>query len=279
MAQYPQQGQLTTLWTWPVRTWPDTLSCCRAVSRAPHAGEWEAYRKVVVISDEQEGMLVALIPMKDSRLRPRRTHIWVCLAVFVSLTVAGLLIFFILPRSVNITTTQPYLDPVGPVYINVPEGVVTFKLRNRFNVSNQNYFEITVNSVLMTVLYDTKVLAETKNTSLIAIPMRSNRLYNVDIGITFDRANQMDYMVYSCQNPIRWAHELVMLFQFTCSYSVLGHSEESTLNTYQFVSCYSDIKPSTIAPVITTTNSTTTTVTTRPAPTAVTASNVTNVPP
>ncbi|WAQ94711.1 T106B-like protein [Mya arenaria] len=138
-------------------------------------------RGVGNIPKEQEGELVALIPMKDKRLRPRRTYIWVGLAVLLTLVLAGLLIFFIMPRSVDIASKRPYLRPVGAVY-------------NRFNVSNQNFFEIKVTSVKLTVLYDTQVISESSNFTNLLVPMRGQRQYFIDIPITFNLKNQMGYM-------------------------------------------------------------------------------------
>lgn len=219
------------------------------------------------IPKEQEGQLVALIPMKDKRLRPRRTHIWVGLAVLLCLTVAGLVMFFLFPRSVVLSSSKPYLDPVGPVTINVSEEYVNFVIVNYFNVTNSNFLPIKVTSVQMTVLYDTQVLSENSNTTEIEVHMRGNAQHYVLANVTLDSKNQMGYKAGSCQLPIRWAHEILMMFQFTCNYEVLGHSEQVTLQTFQFVSCYSTIKPSTIAPATTTkhtTNTTTTTTTKAP---------------
>ncbi|XP_045169980.2 transmembrane protein 106B-like [Mercenaria mercenaria] len=216
------------------------------------------------IPKEQEGQLVALIPMKDKRLRPRRTYIWVCLAVVVCLTAAGLLMFFMFPRGVEMTSTKPYLNPVGPVYINVSEQYVYFTIQNRFNITNHNFLSIKITSVSMNILFDTQVLSESKNVSKLEVSMRSDGVYYVEANVTLDKDNQMGYRAQSCLEPVRWAHELVLMFEFNCNYEVLGRTEQATLQTFQFVSCYSPIKPSTIGPTkkpTTTTNSTTTTTT------------------
>lgn len=192
------------------------------------------------VPKEQEGQLIALIPMKDKRLRPSRTHLWVGLAVLLCLLAAGLLVFFMFPRSVMLQSTKPYLEPVGAVVINVTAQYVNFRIINYMNVSNQNYFPIEVKSIEMTVQYDTMVLVPSvKNTTLLEVPLRSEKLYYVQANITLDKDNQMGYMASSCKNEIRWAHEMVMQFQFTCNYSYLGHTEQATLSTFQFVSCYS----------------------------------------
>ncbi|XP_076212912.1 transmembrane protein 106A isoform X3 [Aptenodytes patagonicus] len=76
------------------------------------------------IPGEQEKQLVALIPYGDQRLKPRRTKLYVCLAVTICLLTTSLGIFFLFPRSItvlpaglkassigfNATTTSIYLN-------------------------------------------------------------------------------------------------------------------------------------------------------------------------
>lgn len=53
---------------------------------------------------------------------------------------------------------------------------------------------IRVTGVEMTVLYDTQVIAEVKNNTVVHIPMRSDSLYFINIDISLDKNNQMGYM-------------------------------------------------------------------------------------
>ncbi|KAL3832611.1 hypothetical protein ACJMK2_024241 [Sinanodonta woodiana] len=189
------------------------------------------------VPKEQEGQLIALIPLRDKRLKPRRTYLYVCLAVFVCLLTAGLLVFFMFPRDVQLKSQSPYLYP-SQVYVNTSENFVSFFVTNYFTVINENYFSVLVTDVAMTVLYDTQVINSTRNQSSLSIPLRENREYYVQIQITFNNADELGYMAGSCLSPVRWAHEMVMIFQLTVSYSFLGHTEQTTMSTYQFVSCY-----------------------------------------
>lgn len=64
---------------------------------------------------EQESALIALIPANDSRLKPRRTWLYVCLGMGGCIAVSGLLFFFLLPRSVD----------VAPVVGPIPQTTIT----------------------------------------------------------------------------------------------------------------------------------------------------------
>jgi LEA14-like dessication related protein len=76
---------------------------------------------------------------------------------------------------------------------NTANTVFSF-FQNRFNISNQNFLPIKITSVAMTVLYDTQVLAESKNMSKLDVPMRSSGQYYVTANVTLDQENQMGYM-------------------------------------------------------------------------------------
>ncbi|XP_033618961.1 transmembrane protein 106A isoform X3 [Fukomys damarensis] len=54
------------------------------------------------IPQEREKQLVALIPYGDQRLEPRRTKLFVFLAVLLCLVTAGFAFFFLFPRSISV---------------------------------------------------------------------------------------------------------------------------------------------------------------------------------
>ncbi|XP_060065117.1 transmembrane protein 106B-like [Ylistrum balloti] len=214
------------------------------------------------IPKEQEGQLVALIPLKDKRLKPRRTYLYVCLAVFLCLTAAGLLLFFMFPRNVTIESNKPFLYPQN---LSIAVQSVQFLITNPINITNQNYFSVTVNSIAMAVLFRTKVITTSNNKNTTTVPIRDTVSTSVDAKINFNELNEFGYMAILCNDTNTWFHEFVMVFDFTVSYSYLGHTEMTSLTTYQSVSCGNDSAPviSTHKPhPLTTTEITTTEMTT-----------------
>ncbi|XP_040981551.1 transmembrane protein 106A isoform X2 [Aquila chrysaetos chrysaetos] len=65
------------------------------------------------IPREQEKQLVALIPYGDQRLKPRRTKLYVCVAVTICLLTTSLSIFFLFPRSVTVLPAGLNASSVG----------------------------------------------------------------------------------------------------------------------------------------------------------------------
>ncbi|OWF39349.1 transmembrane protein 106B-like [Mizuhopecten yessoensis] len=214
------------------------------------------------IPKEQEGQLVALIPLKDKRLKPRRTYLYVCLAVFLCLTAAGLLLFFMFPRNVTIESNKPFLSPQN---LSIAVQSVQFLISNPINITNQNYFPVTVNSITMSVLFRTKVVTTSNDKNTTTVPIRDTVSTSVTAQLKFNELNEFGYMAILCNDTNTWFHEFVMVFDFTVSYSYLGHDEMTSLTTYQSVSCGNDTAPviSTHKPQpLTTTKVTTTEVTT-----------------
>lgn len=189
------------------------------------------------IPKSEEGTLVALIPMRDKRLKPRRTYLYVCLAIFLCLLVAGLLLFFLCPRDVTLRSNSPYLLPHN-LHINLTQEYVHFYIINRVNITNDNYFPVTVTGIDMTALYTTKLISSESNRTSMRISIRSENEYFIQSNITFDKKNGLGILASSrCGAEVKWLQDLIMYFQLTLYYSYFGHEEQTTLATYQYVNC------------------------------------------
>lgn len=183
--------------------------------------------------------LVALIPVGDKRLKPRRTAQWVMLSVLVCSVIASLILFFLFPRNVRAISNQPYLEP-SELNINVTSQYVFVSFVNRYNFSNENYVPVTVTGVTMAVQYDMRVLNKVVNTTNLVIPNLSLKEYYVAMNLTL--SGDEGYLAKFCNDPRRWVHDMFMQFDLTANYSYLGHTEQTTLTTYQHVSCGNDTK-------------------------------------
>jgi hypothetical protein len=186
------------------------------------------------IPKEQESQLVALIPLNDSRLKPRRTLLYVFIAIILCALVGGMLMFFLLPRSVDLASDMNKIIPINS-YVNMSEEYVSLTLRTHYNISNRNYFEITVVQMQVTTMWDTKVMQDVTNNTQVRIPMRQQISYSVDLNVTF--SGDEGYIAYYCDSSSKFAHSLLMPFDAIATFNYLGHQEEATLTTYQHVIC------------------------------------------
>jgi hypothetical protein len=212
----------------------DSVPCpsCRGLGRVPK---------------ELENQLVALIPMKDGRLKPRRTLLYVVIAVLLCVTTGGLLIFFLMPRDITISSNRPFLQPKH-IDINVTAKYANFNVSNLYNVSNNNFFPVKITGVFMKSLYGNAVIAQSwaYKTEPLEIPARSES--ELFVPMNFELKGDLGSLVTHCISSWSWIHNLPILFEVTANYTYMGHLEQATLTTFQTVSCYPGPAPSTIQP-------------------------------
>ncbi|XP_035825337.1 transmembrane protein 106B [Aplysia californica] len=250
----------------------DSVPCpsCRGLGRVPK---------------ELENQLVALIPMKDGRLKPRRTILYVAIAVSLCVVTGGLLIFFLMPRDIVISSNRPFLQPKH-IDINSTSRFANFTVTNHYNVSNNNFYPVKISGVYMKSLYSNAIIAQAWAYKKDPLEISARSEEELSVPIDFVLSGEHGSLVSHCISNWSWIHNLPILFEVTTNYTYMGHSEQATLTTFQTVSCHPEPppKPSTIRPPSTTPTSTPATSTsTKPststAPKSTPESPSTQVPP
>ncbi|XP_067397522.1 transmembrane protein 106A isoform X2 [Emydura macquarii macquarii] len=127
------------------------------------------------IPREQEKQLVALIPYGDQRLKPRRTKLYVSLAVTICLLMSSLIIFFLFPRSIAV---QPAGLNASSIAFNSTTASINLNMTNMLNVTNNNFYPVTVIQLDIEVLHLSLVIGKTTKRNLLNIgPLRSGQIY------------------------------------------------------------------------------------------------------
>lgn len=186
------------------------------------------------IPKELEHQMVAIIPLSDKRLKPSRAHIWVILAVVICLIIGGLCLFFFLPRSVSVNNTQKLIKPFNAI-VNSTQDYVFLDVKMEFNISNTNYYPVTVTSFYVYTIFDQKVIGQNTNTSHVMIPMRTTKVYSVDLQITFE--GDEGYIAYYCSGSPVVTHSLLLPIYTVAKIEYMGHTEENTLTLYKHIEC------------------------------------------
>ncbi|XP_041365086.1 transmembrane protein 106B-like isoform X2 [Gigantopelta aegis] len=192
------------------------------------------------IPKEHEGQLVALIPMRDKRLKPQRTILYVILAIIVCMLTTFLILFFLFPRDVILSSNKPVIDPIY-LKVNVSQTFANITFINVFNFTNHNFVSVTITGARMTSLYESKQIAVSDNTTNLRIDPRSMVSYGVEMQIIF-KTKEWEFLVKNCDDPRLWVHNLLINFEVTANYTFLGHEEQTTLSTIQPVNCYNETK-------------------------------------
>ncbi|XP_043856004.1 transmembrane protein 106A [Dromiciops gliroides] len=180
------------------------------------------------IPSELEKQLVALIPYGDQRLKPRRTKLYVSLAVMTCLLMSSLIFFFLFPRSIEV---QP--AGLSSSVVAFSDNVIFLNVTNVLNITNNNYYPVTVTQLSIEVLHLSLVVGQMEESKLLHIgPLSSEQiLYSVTSKI----ADENTY------NICTWlkikVHNILQHIQGTLTCSYLSHTEQLAFQSYIYVDC------------------------------------------
>uniref|UniRef100_V9L5U1 Transmembrane protein 106B n=1 Tax=Callorhinchus milii TaxID=7868 RepID=V9L5U1_CALMI len=181
----------------------------------------------------QENELVALIPYSDERLQTWRTKLYVLIAVVTSLLLSGLAIFFLFPRSIEVEHVG-----VKSAYVSYdrPEHAVHLKITNILNVTNHNFYTISITDLYVQIVFFSEVIGtiNVKNTTAI------RALGGGQIFYTVEALLEETGMYHYCTIPEIKVHNIVISTQITVTAWYLSHSEQVSINSYQYVDCGSN---------------------------------------
>ncbi|KAJ8354501.1 hypothetical protein SKAU_G00220680 [Synaphobranchus kaupii] len=197
----------------------DSVTCptCQGTGRIPRG---------------QENQLVALIPYSDQRLRPRRTKLYVTASVSVCLLLSGLAVFFLFPRSIDVS----YVG-VKSVYVTYDQAkrIVYLNVTNTLSITNNNYYSVEVANITAQVQFSKTVIGKTRMSNVTSI--RPLDMQQIDYMVPTTIADEMSYMYDYCTLQTIKVHNIVVMMQVTVTTAYFGHAEQVSQEMYQYVDC------------------------------------------
>ncbi|XP_062872527.1 transmembrane protein 106Ba [Trichomycterus rosablanca] len=197
----------------------DSVTCptCQGTGRIPR---------------EQENQLVALIPYSDQRLRPRRTKLYVSLSVLLCLLLSGLAVFFLFPRTIDVTFIG-----VKSSYVtfDTEQRIVYLNITNSLNITNNNYYPVQVANITAQVQFYKTVIGKSLVSNVTAVMPLDMR--QVDFSVSTIIANEMSYIFDFCTMQSIKVHNIVVMMQMTVTTVYFGHAEQVSLERYLYVDC------------------------------------------
>lgn len=197
----------------------DSVTCptCQGTGRIPRG---------------QENQLVALIPYSDQRLRPRRTKLYVTASVAVCLLLSSLAVFFLFPRSIDVT----YVG-VKSVFVSYDEEKrsVYLNITNTLNITNNNYYSVEVANITAQVQFAKTVIGKSRINNITAISPLDMK--QIDFTVPNIIAEEMSYMYDYCTLQSIKVHNIVVMMQVTVTTAYFGHSEQVSQEMYEYVDC------------------------------------------
>lgn len=197
----------------------DSVTCptCQGTGRIPRG---------------QENQLVALIPYSDQRLRPRRTKLYVTASVVVCLLLSGLAVFFLFPRSIDVSHVG-----VKTVFVNYDQSkrIVYLNVTNTLNITNNNYYSVEVANITAQVQFAKTVIGKSRVSNVTTI--RPLDMQQIDYMVPTIIADEMSYMYDYCTLQTIKVHNIVVMMQVTVTTAYFGHAEQVSQEMYQYVDC------------------------------------------
>ncbi|XP_008419433.1 transmembrane protein 106B-like isoform X1 [Poecilia reticulata] len=197
----------------------DSVTCptCQGTGRIPRG---------------QENQLVALIPYSDQRLRPRRTKLYVSASVVLCLLLSSLAVFFLFPRSINVSNVG-----VKSVYVSydLDQHIVYLNITNILNITNNNYYPVEVANITAQVQFARTVIGNSRISNVITIsPLNMKR---IDYMVPTVIGDELNYMYEYCTLETIKVHNIVVMTHVTITATYFGHSEQISEEMYQYVDC------------------------------------------
>ncbi|KAF7651354.1 hypothetical protein LDENG_00112030 [Lucifuga dentata] len=197
----------------------DSVTCptCQGTGRIPRG---------------QENQLLALIPYSDQRLRPRRTKLYVTASVVVCLLLSSLAVFFLFPRSIDVS----YVG-VKSVFVSYDQDKrsVYLNITNTLNITNNNYYSVEVANITAQVQFAKTVIGKSRLSNITAISPLDMK--QIDYTVPTIIADEMSYMYDYCTLQTIKVHNIVLMVQVTVTTVYFGHAEQVSQEMYQYVDC------------------------------------------
>uniref|UniRef100_A0A2K6GXZ8 Transmembrane protein 106A n=1 Tax=Propithecus coquereli TaxID=379532 RepID=A0A2K6GXZ8_PROCO len=180
------------------------------------------------IPQELEKQLVALIPYGDQRLKPRHTKLFVFLAVLICLVTSSSIGYFLFPRSI---TVQP--SGLNSSTVAFDEADIHLNITNILNISNSNYYPITVTQLTIEVLHLSLMVGQVSHSLLLHIgPLASEQIF---YAVASRISDENTYKI--CTWLKIKVHHVLLHIQGTLTCSYLSHSEQLVFQSYDYVDC------------------------------------------
>ncbi|KAM7370478.1 hypothetical protein PAMP_010025 [Pampus punctatissimus] len=175
-----------------------------------------------------QDQLVAVIPCNDIRLKPRRTKLYVCISMALCLFLCCLILFFLFPRSVTLTPVS-----VLSVMVHFTPDTVDMEVTNLINITNENFSPVQIVELNVQGLVSDTVVGKTKISNMTSLKSRSQRSYTIQIDLPITDKGLNSY----CKSSSIKIHTLFLELQMTMNISYLAHTEQVSLNTFEYIDC------------------------------------------
>lgn len=189
------------------------------------------------LTKEQEHDLVALIPVRDTRLKPRRTKLYLFIAIVLCLALSTTVAVLLFPREIAVKIIAAEACNISIPKTNVSEPWIMFK--TTYEISNSNFVTAKLSDLTAQVIWDKFVVSNTVMDSFqVSADARSTKQFTVFFNTTYPGLEGKK--IRRLCGPFGWHYNLLFIISSTAKVSSLTHSEDTSQTRYQYVICNSD---------------------------------------
>ncbi|XP_041656400.1 transmembrane protein 106C [Cheilinus undulatus] len=183
----------------------------------------------------QVNELVALIPYSDQRLQPQRTKLYVVLSIVLCLLASSLGAFFLFPRSVIVMDDGIH---TVTVQFDTTNQKVLMNMTSTLNLSNPNFFSVSVDSVSCQVFYMKTVIGTQQLHNVTTLLPLSDSQVNYTVSVEI--GSSAPYVYAFCTMPSIKVHNIVVLMQTTVKTANMVRTTMNSLEAYRYIDCGSN---------------------------------------
>ncbi|XP_074622267.1 transmembrane protein 106B-like isoform X2 [Acropora palmata] len=185
------------------------------------------------LTREQENDLVALIPVRDSRLKPRRTMLYLLLAIFLGVVISVVAGVFLFPRSISIKLEKAVPLNVSMSLSNTTKPFIV--INNTITINNSNFFEAKLDGFSFEVNWENYVVAQQDFKQTVKVPARSSLNHSFSVKTVYGFANQEAKKIRRV--CCGWSFNLAFLITVSAKTHSLTVSSEASDNSIKYVNC------------------------------------------
>ena len=182
------------------------------------------------LSQSQADSLVALIPVGDKRLKPRKTKLYIGATIAFAAIAIFLTAFFLLPRSLSVSISE-----VNTVSIHMDEVMPYIDITVTYGVKNGNFFKSTVKHLNTDIFWNNVLLYTQSDMSPFQVSGRNTKqsTFTLRQHYTGDTTTKVKLL---CNTGWKW--QLLQKFVTTASILYLSRTEQISHTDYFYVACY-----------------------------------------
>ncbi|CAK6970559.1 transmembrane protein 106B [Scomber scombrus] len=162
--------------------------------------------------------------------------LYVTASVVVCLLLSSLAVFFLFPRSIDVSYVG--VKSVFVSYDQEKRSVYSEhhgEPQNTLNITNNNYYSVEVANITAQVQFAKTVIGKSRISNTTAISPLDMK--QIDYTVPTIIADEMSYMYDYCTLQTIKVHNIVLMMQVTVTTTYFGHAEQVSQEMYQYVDC------------------------------------------